>query len=209
MTKKWGCPICEQTSSRNGNMRRHIQRKHNGLVQPINLLKVNEYQYQNRKNVILNEECNRLQSGGFSPSIPSYSPQDYYHHQSFHPYSNYKMQRQKQEEQEQYRDKENTPFSADFTEKNFLRPLRQLREYKQLLYDVFIDPKLTPQYFYQPFNTISNNNNNNSCWSGSKGIVDSNLEPKKDKLHVLKLIAAETINDILHNNKNKIDSIVL
>ena len=40
--------------------------------------------------------------------------------------------RQKQEEQEQYRDKENTPFSADSTEKNFLQPLRQLREFKQL-----------------------------------------------------------------------------
>jgi hypothetical protein len=208
MTKKWGCPICEQTSSRNWNMRRHIQRKHNGLVQPIDLLKVSEYQYQNRRNVILNEECNRLQSGGFSPSIPSYSPQDYYHHQLLHPYSNYKMQRQKQEEQEQYKDKENTPFSADSTEKNFLQPLRQLREFKQLLYDIFLDPRWTSQYYYQPFNTISNNNNN-SCWSGSRGIVDSTLEPKKDKLHDLRLIAAERINDMIHNNKNKINSAVL
>jgi hypothetical protein len=141
-------------------MTRHIQRKHNGLVQPVDLLKVNEYQYQNRRNVILNEECNRLQSGGFSLSIPSYSPQDYYHHRLLHPYSNYKMQRQKQEEQEQYRDKENTPFSADSTEKNFLQPLRQLREFKQLLYDVFLDPRWTLQYhYYQLFNTISNNNN--------------------------------------------------
>ena len=196
MTKKWGCPICEQTSTRNWNMRRHIQRK------PIDLLKISEYQYQNRRNVILNEECNRLQSGGFSPSIPSYSPQDYYHHQLLHPYYNYKMQRQKQEEQEQYRDKENTPFSADSTEKIFLQPLRQLREFRQLLYDVFLDPGWTPQYYYQPFNTISNNNNN-SCWSGSEGIVDSNLEPRKDKLHHLRLIAAARINDMLHNNKNK------
>jgi hypothetical protein len=206
MTKKWGCPICEQTSSRNGNMRRHIQRKHNGLVQPIDLLKVNQYQYQIRRDAILNEECNPLQSGGFSPFIPTYYTQD--HHQLLHPYSNYKMQRQKREEQEQYRDKENTPFSTDSTEKIFLQPLRQLREFKQLIYDVFLDPRWTPQYYYQPFNTISNNNNN-SCWSGSKGIVDTNLEPKKDKLHDLKLIASEMINDILHNNKNKINSAVL
>jgi hypothetical protein len=119
MTKKWGCPICEQASSRIWNMRRHIQRKHNGLVQPIDLLKVNEYQYQNRRNAILNGECNRLQSGGFSPSIPTYYPQDH-HHQLLRPYSNYKMQRQKQEEQEQYREKENTPFSNRFHRENLL-----------------------------------------------------------------------------------------
>jgi hypothetical protein len=67
------------------------------------------------------------------------------------------MQRQKQEEPEQYRDKEeNTPFSADSTEKIFLQPLRQLREFRQLIYDVFLDPRWTPQYYYyQPFNTIS------------------------------------------------------
>jgi hypothetical protein len=204
MTKKWGCPICEQSSNRNWNMRRHIQRKHNGVVQPIDLLKVSEYQYQNRRNVILNEECNRLQSGGFSPCIPSYSPQDYYHRQLLHPYYNYKMQRQKQEEQEQYRDKENTPFPTDPIERIFLQPLRQLREYKQLLHDVFLDAGWTSQYYYRHFNTISNNNNNN-CWSGSKGIVDSN--PKgKDTLHDLKLRGGEMLNDILHNNKNKINS---
>jgi hypothetical protein len=209
MTKKWGCPICEQTSSRNWNMRRHIQRKHNVLVQPIDLLKVSEYQYQNRRDVILNEECNCLQSGGFSPSIPAYYQDYYQHHQLLRSYSNYKMQRYKQQEQEQHRDKENTPFSTDSTEKIFLQPLRQLREFKQLIYDVFLDPRWTSRYYYyQPFNTISNNNNN-SCWSGSKGIVDSSLEPRKDKLHDLRLIAAERINDILHNNKNKIDSTVL
>ena len=89
-----------------------------------------------------------------------------------------------------------------------MQPLRQLREFKQLLYDVFLDPRSTSQYYYHPFNTISNNNNN-SCWSGSKGIVNSTLEPKKDKLHDLRLIAAERINDMLHNNKNKINSAVL
>jgi hypothetical protein len=65
MVRKWGCPICEQTSSRNWNMRRHIERKHNRLGQPVDLLKLNEYQYRSRRNGILSEEQISMQSGGF------------------------------------------------------------------------------------------------------------------------------------------------
>jgi len=46
-----------------------------------------------------------------------------------------------------------------------------------------------------------NGNSSNSL----KRIVDSNPEGK-DKLHDLKLRGGEMLNDILHNNKNKINS---
>jgi len=50
-----------------------------------------------------------------------------------------------------------------------------------------------------------NGNSSNNNWSGLKRIVDSNPEGK-DKLHDLKLRGGEMLNDILHNNKNKINS---
>jgi hypothetical protein len=33
-TDKWQCPNCPQTSSRRGNLKRHIERKHNGIGRP-------------------------------------------------------------------------------------------------------------------------------------------------------------------------------
>jgi hypothetical protein len=33
--KKWYCPHCSQTSSRHGNLKMHIKRRHQGIGQPI------------------------------------------------------------------------------------------------------------------------------------------------------------------------------
>jgi polyhydroxyalkanoate synthesis regulator protein len=87
-------------------------------------LKLNEYQYRSRRNDILSEEQIPMQSGGFSPSS---IPPIYYHHQ-LHPYSNYKIRIQNQEK---------TAFSTDSTERIILQPLRMVREFKQLLDDIF------------------------------------------------------------------------
>jgi hypothetical protein len=65
-------------------MMRHIERKYNRLGQPVDLLKLNEYQYQSKRNGILPEEQIPMQPGGFSPSS---TPPIYYHHQ-LHLYSN-------------------------------------------------------------------------------------------------------------------------
>jgi hypothetical protein len=32
---KWHCPYCSQTSSRHGNLKVHIKRKHQGIGEPI------------------------------------------------------------------------------------------------------------------------------------------------------------------------------
>lgn len=199
MVRKWGCPICEQTSNRNWNMRRHIERKHNRLGQPVDLLKLNEYQYRSRRNGILSEEQIPMQSGGFSTSS---IPPIYYHHQLY-PYSNYKIRRQNQEK---------TAFSTDSTERIFLQPLRMVREFKQLLDDIFpiqhhqqqYSSYFTPGWTWQYYPRVNGNSSNNN-WSGLKRIVDSNPEGK-DKLHDLKLRGGEMLIDILHNNKNKINS---
>ena len=64
------------------------------------------------------------------------------------------------------------------------------------------------EYYQSTINAVNNNNNNNNSWSGLKGIVDSKLEPKGKKLHDhLRLIEAEMIDGIIHNNKKKINSV--
>ncbi|HZA08217.1 MAG TPA: hypothetical protein VE619_10990 [Nitrososphaeraceae archaeon] len=199
MVRKWGCPICEQTSNRNWNMRRHIERKHNRLGQPVDLLKLNEYQYRSRRNGILSEEQIPMQSGGFSTS----SILPIYYHRQLYPYSNYKIRRQNQAK---------TAFSTDSTERIFLQPLRMVREFKQLLDDIFpiqhhqqqYSSYFTPGWRWQYYPRVNGNSSNNN-WSGLKRIVDSNPEGK-DKLHDLKLRGGEMLIDILHNNKNKINS---
>jgi hypothetical protein len=56
MAKRWGCPICEHICSRNWNMGRHIERKHNGLGEAVDLLKFKNLEYMNR-NGILNQDA--------------------------------------------------------------------------------------------------------------------------------------------------------
>ena len=187
MAKRWGCPICEQTCSRNWNMERHIERKHNGLGEAVDLLKFKNLEYMNR-NGILNQDA-------------------------LHSYN--KIQTKEDE-------KIKKPYqtSADLTEKIILQPLRMLREFKQLLDDLFPTQQQQKQRSYFPAQWTwssqdrqSNGNSTENYWSQQVNNSDhdnsqtgfstfgpniNNEKIVKDKLvHDLKNRAAEKVAGIL------------
>src|SRR5919197_3998757 len=122
MTKGWGCSRCDYTTGRHWNMNRHIKGEHDGLGQAVDLKKM-RYKYGNR-NAVFNQQPQQLQHSLNSASNSGFFP--YYYFEHMNPYNNIQSR------------KENTkPYStSNFIEKVFLEPLRQLREFKQLLDDI-------------------------------------------------------------------------
>src|SRR5919198_1173853 len=149
MRKGFACPFqfCDQICSRKWNMKVHLKRKHYGQGQPIDLSKIKEDQYGNNNDLLLNQQSQPLQHSLNSAAYSGVFP--HYYYQRFNPYyyPYNKMQPQK----------ENTkPYStSDFIEKTFLEPMRQLREFKQLLDDICPIPQ-QQQYYFHPAWTWQN-----------------------------------------------------
>jgi hypothetical protein len=86
INKKWHCQYCPQTSSRYWNLKKHIERKHNGIGQPIRedrwhstpsaimgfIPDMNSL--QNHNNYYLNHRQRHPQT--FSSALPSYKKED-------------------------------------------------------------------------------------------------------------------------------------
>jgi hypothetical protein len=121
----------------------------------------------------LNQQSQPLQHPLNSPSYSGVFPYYYFQHINpyyYFPYNNIHSR------------KENTkPYStSDFIEKVFLEPLRQLREFKQLLDDICPLPKQQQRYYYHPamwpwqnYPYVNGNNNSSSNnWSSIQRIVD-------------------------------------
>jgi hypothetical protein len=172
MRRGFACPFlfCDQICSRKWNMKVHLKRKHYGQGQPVDLSKIKEDQYGNNNNLLLNQQSQPLQHSLNSAAYSGVFP--HYYYQRFNPYyyPYNKMQPQK----------ENTkPYStSDFIEKTFLEPLRQLREFKQLLDDICPIPQQQQYYFHpamwtwQNYPYVNGNNNSNYNWSSIQRIVD-------------------------------------
>jgi hypothetical protein len=169
VTKRWACPFCEQTCSRNWNLKIHIKRKHQGLGQPVDLSKIMEDQYRN-------DLFNQQQL----PQHPSLNPGSYseFFRSKYYQYLNRYYRYKKIGSQ---KDENTKPYpTSDFAEKFFLQPLRMLREFKQLLADVFPIPYQQGYYFHPVMWTGQNhpyvnwNNSSNNNWSSS---IERRIDP--------------------------------
>ena len=50
-TKNWNCPYCEMSSSRHGNVKRHIKRRHRTMSQPVSDDTMQYYKDMNPQNL--------------------------------------------------------------------------------------------------------------------------------------------------------------
>ena len=166
-------------------MGRHIERKHNGLGEAVDLLKFKNLEYMSR-NGILNQDA-----------LHSYN--------KIHTKEDEKIKKPYQ-------------TSADLTEKIILQPLRMLREFKQLLDDLFPTQQQQKQQSYFPAQWTwssqdrqSNGNSTENYWSQQVNNSDHydnsqtgfstfapNINNEKDRLvHDLKNRVAEKVAGIL------------
>jgi hypothetical protein len=151
-------------------MKVHLERKHDGQGQPVDLSKIKEYQYGNNNDLLLNQQPQPLQHSLNSPSYSGVFPHYYYQRFNpyYYPYS--KMQPQKENTKPPY------PI-LDFIEKTFLEPLRKMREFKELLADLFPShqqQQYYPAWTWQNHPYFNGNGNSSSCynWSSMECKID-------------------------------------
>src|SRR6476661_2606762 len=173
---------------------RCIGRQHDGLGQPVDL-KIKNPQYRDKNSIGYQDQNYSLHPNNRSTFFSSYNHK---------PFSNYydKIHNTR------HKGRNTAPSQFDFTEKTFLQPLRMLREFRQLLAELFPSERL--QQYYFPFGwTRSSYNafvhgdegNNNYCpypRSDSLRTDFSTALPKvseKDQLlHDLEIIGAELLD---------------